>query len=169
VTRSWVEGHRELAGIDRPVRFHDLRHTCASHLRMGSWTEKPMDLGDIQAWLGHSSQAMSLKYAHLAPDYLLGRAVPLPAPRDRERRETAEDFSGRFRKRITPAPTCDDAQLAANGVAVGPEIMQRAADLLRAAKAGHPIEERAVAICIDLLEAEAAAHPAAARAVRGRG
>ena len=25
-------GHRSLAGINREVRFHDLRHTCASHL-----------------------------------------------------------------------------------------------------------------------------------------
>lgn len=28
---------RRLAGIDRPVRWHDLRHMCASHLAQGTW------------------------------------------------------------------------------------------------------------------------------------
>ena len=30
-------GHKSTAGITRAVRFHDLRHTCASHLLMGTW------------------------------------------------------------------------------------------------------------------------------------
>jgi integrase len=32
-----VHGYKTLAGIARRVRFHDLRHTCASHLVMGTW------------------------------------------------------------------------------------------------------------------------------------
>lgn len=160
VTRSWVEGHRELAGIDRPVRFHDLRHTCASHLRMGSWTEKPMDLGDIQAWLGHSSAAMSLRYAHLAPDYLLGRAVPKPVPRSDRPRETIAVLDGRRRKRITPHPACGDAGLAAVGAAWGP-LRRLAAEVARTIDDGRPVERAAAELANAVLDVTADAGAAA--------
>ncbi len=45
------------------IRFHDLRHTFASH-----WVMKGGDLFTLQKILGHSSQAMTQRYAHLAPD-----------------------------------------------------------------------------------------------------
>ncbi|MDD5308332.1 MAG: tyrosine-type recombinase/integrase [Deltaproteobacteria bacterium] len=47
----------------REVRWHMLRHTCASHLAM--WG-KPLKL--IQEVLGHSTITMTLRYAHLSPD-----------------------------------------------------------------------------------------------------
>jgi integrase len=56
-------------GVDRRVRFHDLRHTCASHLVMGTWTA-PMRLEDVREWLGHSTTAMTERYAHLGPHRL---------------------------------------------------------------------------------------------------
>jgi site-specific recombinase XerD len=51
----------EKVGI-RDVRFHDLRHTFASHLVMNG-----VDLVTIQKELGHGSINMTLRYSHLAP------------------------------------------------------------------------------------------------------
>ncbi len=45
------------------IRFHDLRHTCASLLLSNDSTLK-----DVQAWLGHSSITMTADvYGHLDP------------------------------------------------------------------------------------------------------
>jgi integrase len=46
-------------------RFHDLRHTCASHL-----AQRGRPLKEIQEVLGHKSFAMTLRYAHLSPMHL---------------------------------------------------------------------------------------------------
>lgn len=68
------EGHKTLAGIKRHVRFHDLRHTCASHLLMGTWApsliDRPLRLEEVREWLGHSSIEVTQRYAHLAVDAL---------------------------------------------------------------------------------------------------
>jgi integrase len=51
-------------GKERPyVRFHDLRHTFASH-----WVTKGGDLFKLQKILGHQSVQMTMRYAHLAPE-----------------------------------------------------------------------------------------------------
>jgi integrase len=62
------------AGIPR-VRFHDLRHTFASHLVM-----KGIDLRTVQELLGHGDMRMTLKYAHLAPDHVRKAVEVLDCP-----------------------------------------------------------------------------------------
>ncbi len=50
-------------------RFHDLRHTFASHLTMSG-----VDLMTVKELLGHATLTMTMRYAHLAPDHRM-RAI----------------------------------------------------------------------------------------------
>jgi integrase len=67
--RTWLRA----AGIARNVRPHDLRHTCASSLVAG-WWGRAWRLEEVQAFLGHRYLKETEKYAHLAPDALIGAA-----------------------------------------------------------------------------------------------
>ena len=49
------------------IRFHDLRHTFASHLGMSGMS--PFLLKEI---MGHSDMKITLRYTHLNPEQLLG-------------------------------------------------------------------------------------------------
>lgn len=46
-------------------RLHDLRHTCASWMRM-----QGADIHVVALQLGHKDLRMAARYQHLAPDYL---------------------------------------------------------------------------------------------------
>jgi integrase len=63
VRDSWAKA-REACGLQH-VRWHDLRHTCASWL-----VQAGVSLHTVSEVLGHSSMAMTRRYAHLAPDHL---------------------------------------------------------------------------------------------------
>jgi integrase len=62
--RTAFESAVEAAKVD-DFRFHDLRHTFAS------WAvQRGASLHELKNLLGHSSLAMVMRYAHLAPETL---------------------------------------------------------------------------------------------------
>ena len=60
--REW-RAARKAVGVK--ARFHDLRHTCASWL-----VQSGVPLLTVKDFLGHSTIAVTQRYAHLAPQHL---------------------------------------------------------------------------------------------------
>lgn len=61
--RAWTAARAE-CGLSH-VRWHDLRHTCASWL-----VQAGVPLTTVRDMLGHSTIAVTNRYAHMAPEHL---------------------------------------------------------------------------------------------------
>lgn len=64
VKKAWMNLIRERAKI-KNFHWHDLRHDFASHLVM-----KEVSLYAVQKLMGHQKIDQTMKYAHLAPDFI---------------------------------------------------------------------------------------------------
>lgn len=85
---SGWKGWLKAAGIERNVRWHDLRHTCASSLIAGWWGRK-WTLYEVKEMLGHASITTTERYSHLADSALkLAAAETKPAVSPALRAET---------------------------------------------------------------------------------
>ncbi len=92
----------KLAGVERAIRWHDLRHTCASALVAG-WWGRAWTLEEVKEMLGHRSITTTQRYAHLGENSLRRAAretghgrredVRVEGPSDHNRR--GRDQAGR--------------------------------------------------------------------------
>lgn len=76
--KSWVRWVKA-AGIERHVRWHDLRHTCATSLLAGWWGRK-WSLDEVCKLLGHSSIAVTERYARKLNETLKSAVNSTPMP-----------------------------------------------------------------------------------------
>lgn len=70
---QWWQRAVKAAGIKRNVRWHDLRHSCASSL-VGGWWGRKWSLEEVRLLLGHAKLQMTERYAHFAHDRLASAA-----------------------------------------------------------------------------------------------
>lgn len=71
--RDWLRA----AGIKRRVRWHDLRHTCATALLAGWWGRK-WTLDEVAKMLGHSSTQVTERYARKLNETLESAVLNTP-------------------------------------------------------------------------------------------
>lgn len=71
--------------IGRRIGWHVLRHTFASHLVM-----RGVSLKAVQELMGHATIQMTMRYAHLAPNYLRGAVEALNPPRPPDAHPTGD-------------------------------------------------------------------------------
>jgi site-specific recombinase XerD len=99
--RYWFEKAIRKAGVDG-FHWHDLRHTFASRLTMAG-----VGLRAVQDALGHKSVAMTVRYSHLAPDFLqdvVDKLVPKPIEANSaERTDTTTDTGALVRVNLEAA------------------------------------------------------------------
>lgn len=108
-------GLRELAGITRPVHFHACRHTFASHLIMGTWTDAPLPLAEVRVLMRHGSVAMTERYAHLAPEHLHARLTRAAPQRPVEAAPVPAEAPDAARTTPAPAPPVEAGAAVTNG------------------------------------------------------
>lgn len=154
---SRVPGWKEAltaAGIDRRVRWHDLRHTCAASLISGWWGE-PWRLEPIKELLGHHSIRMTERYAHLGASALREAAERTTGPRAvHEEPQLAAAVGDGFVPRHSPRPDLEVAKIkgkAAPLAASWTGLLVHATELARRVEAGEEHDAALAALAVSVL------------------
>lgn len=164
-----TQGHRTIAGIQRPVTYHDLRHTACAGLLRGYpilGVGRAWSLDEVCDWIGHSSRQVTEIYAHITGGGLADRAISestasprllLAVPPSATAPATGLEPVTRW---LTDTSTINDSnELAAKrDPPWTTATAERAADLLRAAASKDPhIVRRAIELAAAVLDEAAAA------------
>lgn len=149
------------AGIKRRVRFHDLRHTCASHLVQGTWApkrpplvywiERPLRLEEVKLWLGHENITTTQRYSHLCADGVRSLVV---AGHDRDtiiKPPARIELASTVYETVPAAP--DLRAIEGGSTGVSHDVSRLRALALRYARALHSGDPRRDACGADLMEA----------------
>ncbi len=107
-------GHREALHLNPRVTFHGLRHTCASHLIMGTWGIT-LPTAEVRAFLRHASVTTTERYAHLAPGHLHARVATMPVAPQRGLDGARGDGS----PSVAPSPATERPEGAFAGLSAG--------------------------------------------------
>ena len=86
--RTSFQNAVKAAKLNSPFKFHDCRHHFASWYIMDGGS-----LQVLQKLLGHASLTMTMKYAHLSPEYLRADVAKVEASRARRRAEGASEIT----------------------------------------------------------------------------
>lgn len=154
---GWPKWRRK-ARIVRHVRFHDLRHTCASHLVQGTWApsriplvyliDRPLRLEEVRDWLGHEDITTTQRYAHLCADAVRSLVV------SGHGRDTTYSHLPESNWRPTVYETGGDLaevrEIRHETAPVSRDVSHLAIRFLRAVEQGDP---RVFAMGVDLAEA----------------
>jgi integrase len=159
------------AELGRNLRWHDLRHTCASSLVSGFWG-RVWTLAEVQQLLGHESITTTERYAHVAESLLKNaanatEAAPLlPHTPSLAMAEKVNDSSGahdgaRTRDLLltkTERYKSDHWENRRLGVLVGQavKILRRAIDLGDVPEYAIALAEEALAVAHDVAATERA-------------
>lgn len=150
------------AGIGRPVRWHDLRHTCASACVSGWWGRR-WTIEEVAALLGHATTTTTQRYAHLGESALAQAARETAGPAG-QAPATTPRRGGRSGLKLAPPVrlertafglgTCPDTEADRD---VAPSRGRLVAMLLDAVRAGDEdgADAAAVALASDVLATEA--------------
>lgn len=116
----WDLWRRACAALGRPVRWHDLRHTCASSLVSGAWG-RSWSLEEVREVLGHTSIAVTQRYAHLGASAVARAARETPGASATALATGSRKSLSRFGD-LNPRPTVYETVAIANDVAPLPPV-----------------------------------------------
>jgi integrase len=143
--RGWAKWVKA-AGIKRPIRWHDLRHTCATSLLAGWWGRK-WSLDEVCSLLGHSSVQVTERYARKLDSTLEAAVIGTTGPTvptlkasnhlsrlsDLNRRPVLYESAGEGKENarvgkpvVTPSDLHDDADYSFEWAATLAEHQERA-------------------------------------------